>query len=54
MELYMALDTDTNEAKIFADYDDFKGFAIEHRYAYNYYSLGETYEYTDVELFYYE
>lgn len=39
MELYLAIDTDTGEIKAFVYQEDFKKFAKEHEYAYDYFEV---------------
>lgn len=54
MGLYMAVCNETNNAKAFTSYEDFKEFAVKEKYAYSYFELGEINEIADVDLFYYE
>lgn len=53
MEIYLATCYETNEVKMFVGYEDLKTFALEERYAYNYFKLGDLREIPDVDLFYY-
>lgn len=54
MELYLAICGETNNVKMFTDYEALKEFAIENRYSHDYYSLGEVEKIMDVHLFYYD
>ncbi len=54
MNIYLAVCSETNTVKMFTCYEDFKEFAIEERYAYNYYEIGNAVEIPDVDLFYYD
>ncbi|MCM3387248.1 hypothetical protein M3649_03765 [Ureibacillus chungkukjangi] len=54
MDLYLAVCDETNTAKVFTDYEDFREFAVKERYAYSYFKLGNVDEIPDVELFYYD
>lgn len=54
MSMYLAVCNDTNNVKMFTNYDEFKDFAVQNRYAYSYFELGDLREIPDVDLFYYE
>lgn len=54
MELYVAVCSETNDVKMFTAYEDLKEFAVQHRYAYDYYRLGDVEKIMDVHLFYYD
>lgn len=53
MELYLAVNTKTNDVKMFIGYEDLREFSIEERYAYDYFKLSNLEEIPDVDLFYY-
>lgn len=53
MDLFIAIDTETNDVKMFIGYEDLKEFAEKERYAYDYFKLGDLREIPDVDLFYY-
>lgn len=52
MDLYLAICNETNTVKMFTDYRRFKDFAVEEKYRYSYFNVGEVEEIPDVDLFY--
>lgn len=52
IELYMAVNSETNETLVFTGYEDLREFAMSNKYAYNYYNLGDVEELIDSELGY--
>lgn len=54
MELFIAINNETNEVKMFNNREDLKEFAIKKQYSYSYYVLGDVEEIPDIDLFYYE